>query len=264
MEPVRIVILSDSPIATTYRFEKAIRSINFAQTHDLQPIMDALPHLKLREGYILDHYQVGERRNSVCHFYVRKRDAQEKYDPPYRELQDIILARIASKDKPQPEEEIRLDNEYRNPPAYKDDQYIEGTISHYASKTIPSIQDYVSCDFTPIAIWESLLLFEEAIRYLPHVWHGGYARGRLVVNSETLTQCAAVAGREYVKFLDDKRIKPSIEILDESTARVQYCYWNNWRGLTLITTEAIREDKSIRFEDIEEQNLIEYDCGIMF
>ena len=264
MEPVRINILSDSPIATTYRFVKAIRSIKFIQTHDLQPIMDALPHLKLREGYILDHYQVGERRNSVCRFYVRKRDAQEKYDPPYLDLFDTFLGRYYSKKKVSSEEEERMLNEYRNPLAYRDDQYIEGTISHYAAKTVPRIQDYISCEFTPVAIWESLLLFEEASRYLPHVWHGGYARGRLVVNSEILTQCAASAGREYVKYLNDSRIKPSIEIVDETTAQVQYCYWSNWRGLTLITTKAIRERENVSFEDVGEERLIEYDCGIRF
>ena len=235
-----------------HRFERRLEGFNFGDYWDLREIMEALPHVKMKEGYSLDGYYAGDWRNATMKMYACATDSLDEYDPAVPEVRTRWFD--AAKRKATP-----------SPVPFRDGQVIVGTIPYSASKTVPPLEKYLDIDFTPEAIWEAMLLVVEACSYLPHRWHGSYARGVLVVDVESLAECCEgkVDRAIWSPFLEDSRLIPSVTMLSENEARIHYCRWGEWSGLYCIDILAARDGRSLAFGAPEQHALIEYDCGIV-
>ena len=67
--------------AATHRFERKIIETDFRRFWDLRDIMTALPHIQFKDGYTLDAYYVGDRRNARMKLYAYLMDSTEDYNP---------------------------------------------------------------------------------------------------------------------------------------------------------------------------------------
>ena len=254
--------------AATHRFERKIIETDFSRFWDLRDVMTALPHIRFRDGYTLDAYHAGDRRNSKMKLYAYLTDSTDDYRPgpvgvhqdPDNMLRGLLWSRgLSGKGKV---------GEYKEPEPvpFKDGQVINGTISLAASKTVPPLEDYLDIDFTPEAVWEAMLLVEESGSYLPHRWHGGYSNGRLIVDQNALMHSCLYRLKRAVwePFLRDARLIPSVEMVSDKEAMVHYCRWNDWSGLSSMNIRATRVNRSLRFDREEPVKLINYDCGLRF
>ena len=286
---------SDNIFANSaYLFEQVITNLKFDSQHDCQDLMVAFPHIKMRDGFILGHYYEGDYRNAVKKLYATGLNSNDIYEP-VKESELRRRPRFTwskknielSKKKYLKLEDVFDDNQdsqtHTRPviPPYREGQFIVDTIPYSASETVPPLNLYIELDFTPIAIWEAAILLKASRLYLPHRWHGSYNRGLLVYDDTSLmTACngrvfidTSVKGYtwtgdsgpiDYQGFLGDNRIPPSVEVISENKAIVNYCYWNNWEGLVRITLEATRSGMSIELSDIEREVLVEYKIGLRF
>lgn len=247
-----------------HRLEQKMKEVNLHTFWDLRDIMDALPHLGFKEGYMLDGCMVGDRRNATMKLYAYKQDSRDKYIPGKR---GVHL---------NPEHDVydfecryhwyQFKRKIKAPVPFRDGQVIEGTVSSAAFDTVPALDKYLVMDFTPEAIWEAVLLIKEARNYLAHRWHGSYSNGRLIVDSTSLIQsCTGKLEEEAIDtWLRYEHLYPSVKIIDDNHAVVNYCRWGDWRGLTNTTIDVVRSGKSICFEKEVITDLVKYDCGIRF
>lgn len=241
----------------THRFERKMIETNFGTYWDLRDIMTALPHLKFKDGYTLDAYYAGDMDNANMKLYAYRMDSMDVYDPGspgvHRNPKDRFSGLFSKEKAPEPI-------------PFRDGQVVTGTISYAASDTVPSIENYLDIDFTPQAIWEALLLIEEADNYLLHCWHGGYANGRLIVDRLSLIQSCHghLSNKEYEPVLFGNRLMPGVCMQSDDEALIHYCRWGDWSGLNYITIKAIRNGRTLSFERMDTECLIEYDCGIRF
>ncbi len=250
--------------AATHRFERKIIETDFRRFWDLRDIMTALPHIQFKDGYTLDAYYVGDRRNARMKLYAYLMDSTEDYNPGpvgVHQNPDNMLKGIHWIG-----EGKREDDKIPEPTPFMDGQVINGTISFAASKTVPPLEDYLDIDFTGEAIWEAMLLIEESASYLPHRWHGGYSNGRLIVDQNGLMHSCLNRLKRAVwePFLQDARLIPTVEMISEKEAMVHYCRWNDWGGLSSINILATRVNRSLRFDREKPVKLIDYDCGLRF
>lgn len=268
MQPFRPFARRNELAIATHRFEQNLQKVSFGAFWDLRDILTGLPHIHFREGYTLDGCYVGDRRNASMKLYAYKMDSTNRYIPGrlgiHLDPEDMfhlqnIWKKIGGK-KESAEDKIAP------PIPFKDGQVIEGTISYESFKTVPPMNDYLDIDFDEESIWEAMLLLEEASNYLPHRWHGGYANGRLIVDGTSLVQSCNghLSKEEWEPFMNDERLSPKVEILSGDSAQINYCRWGNWSGLTYIVLNATRKGRSISFDVVSSERLIEYDCGIRF
>ena len=284
---------SDNIFANSaYLFEQVITNNKFDSQHDCQDLMVAFPHIKMRDGFVLGHYYVGDYRNAVKKLYATGLNSNDIYEPVkeselrrrprftwfkrYDEL-SMINQKLESilDDSPNVHSNTRSVI-----PPFREGQFIVDTIPYSASETVPPLNQYIELDFTPVAIWDAVLLLKATKLYLPHRWHGCYNRGLLVYDDTSLmaacdlrvfmdgvkayTRTGNSSPIDYQGFLGDNRIPPKVDALSENKAIVKYCYWNNWEGLVRITLEAIRSGRSIELSDIDRKVMLEYHIGIRF
>lgn len=266
MQPIQLISKRNELAIATHRFEQNMRKVDFGDSWDLRDVMNGLPDIQFREGYTLDGCYVGDLRNASMKLYAYRMDSTKEYVPGKnggvhlnpKNLFGNLYARIVS-GKKNYEEAVR-------PVPFKDGQVIVGTISFKAFETVPPLNNYLDVDFDEKSIWEAMLLLEEASNYLPHRWHGGYAKGRLIVDGASLVQaCDGRLTKDiWEPIIQDERLYPKVEILSEKAALVHYCRWGNWSGLTYIVMKATRKGRSIYFEEDHTERLIEYDCGLRY
>lgn len=267
MQSIQIISKRNELAIATHRFELNTKKVDFSEFWDLRDILNGLPHIRFREGYTLDGCFVGDLRNASMKLYAYKKDSTDEYIPGKngglhlnpKVLIGDLYSRIVTGKKNTVEDAVR-------PVPFKDGQVISGTISDKAFRTVPPLNEYLEIDFDEKTIWEAMLLLEEASNYLPHRWHGGYAKGRLIVDGASLVQSCdgRLSNDIWRPIIQDERLYPKVEILSEKAALVHYCRWGNWSGLTYIVMKATRKGRSIYFEEDHTERLIEYDCGLRY
>lgn len=233
---------------TTYRFEQALEKIDFENLRDVSFILNALPNIRLKEGYKLGACRVGTVNQTTLHFYALKDGSSEKYVP----------GEIGVHLNPDPYTFGRYSDPVPIP--FKDGQYIEGIISLKAFETIPHIEDYLDVELSVECVWEAVLLLDAAFGYL-NIWH----KCELIVNSLSLVRkCDGLSVEGWEEFLQDPRIVPSIIVIPEQGAIIRYCRWSDQDGLTNIVLKADYSNRTLHFERIGSETLFEYDWGIRF
>lgn len=111
--------------------------------------------------------------------------------------------------------------------------------------------------------WD-VFLFSKARHLLPTFWHGGYNEETLLFDVEDFNLIMSQRGRcQDVIFRSDD-LKPKVYFEGEKVI-VECCIWTEWGGLFRETYSIeFSENKVCRFEMIKNENIYQYDCGIMF
>lgn len=218
--------------ASAHLFERVVRKINFNTFDDLQPLMVAFPHIHMRDDFKLDGYNAGEAINAVLKLYARKIGTKSRYNPGEKDLTPFV-----------------------------EGQYIHNTIPSHASNTVPSVAEYLKLPFTPVAIWEAVMLVVASRLYLKHRGHGCYNNGMMVVDNVSLWMASLSVGVDCKSLINDSRIPPTIDIISDQEAIVRYCYWNDWSGLIRLTIVVSRKEKGIACNITGKEVIIEYHSG---
>ncbi len=219
--------------ASSHLFERVFRECNLREYEKLTPLMRAVPHIRIRDGFELDGYDVGSRSNAEMRLYARAIGSKDRYEP-------VLTLR-------------------GNMMPFKEGQYIQDVI--WTGASVPPILDYLEFPFTPLAIWEAVLLAEASKLYLRHTWHGCYCNGMLVVDTVSLHMACDPYGIDCAAYVDDDRIPPSVEMISDDEAVVRYCYWNEWKGLTRVSLKIVRKGDGCVKEDLGTETIFEYHSG---
>lgn len=224
--------------SAAHLFERIFKKVDFNNYDELSRLMIAVPRIRMREGFVLDGYDSGDHLNAVMKLYARKVGTKDRYLP--------------------------LD---RNSPGgssmptikpFREGQFIHNTIPNKASLTVPPLLNYLEFHFTPMAIWEAVLLTETSRLYLQHLWHGCYNNGMLIVDNTSLILACSPFKVDYKSLIDDDRIQPSVDVLSDSEALIRYCFWNEWGGLRRVNLKLIREERGVVKEDLGAETILEY------
>lgn len=240
---------------SAHLFERVVRKIDFDTFDDLQHLMIAFPHVRMREGFKLDAYMAGSKQNAVMKLYARALKTTSRYMPVDKEEMDSPSGSInwghidLWGNSPDEKKEVI---------PFVEGQYIHNTIPSWASDTVPSVANYLELQFTPKAIWEAVMLVEASTLYLDHRWHGCYNNGMLVVDNVSLLIACLSAGIDCGPLVDDNRLQPSVDIISDTEATVRYCYWNQWIGVVRNSYKVIRKEKGIALEDLGQDFILKY------
>lgn len=268
--------LKGEPLATTaHTFIKQLESVRFNidDKPGIDILLQSLPHIRLRSGYSLGWYREGDFWGKHVHLYPFRTGSTDEYDPGIhnRDIEQKMYLDIMhtfEEAKKGDAEAAEILEQRRNPTPFRDGQVIRCSIMLGADDSVPQLQDYLDIDFTIESVWESLLLLNLSVNYLPHSWHGMYANGELVLAPDDLRKVfrgyQKVNSSVWKPFLTDDRLLPSVTLHNELQATVNVCRWNDWRGLDRLTYHAFRGGRTISFEREDPVNLIEYNCGIHF
>ncbi len=119
----------------------------------------------------------------------------------------------------------------------------------------------VSCD--EMTAWQ-LYLMDSAVHVLPFFWHGGYSQRKYIFSAKEILGLKSYLGPSAATMAKDTELYPSV-ITTDFNAFVRCCYWTDWGGL-IRETKLIEfaGGKVLRIETINEENIYEYDCGILY
>lgn len=205
-----------------------------------------LPDLKIKDGYVLDAYQIDD----ASELYVHSIDAKHKYLPV------TLFKRPHMK--------------------YNSNLIISKTLSSRYDYGIPDWLDYIEVPSTESGIWQAFLMWDFSTR-LCTVWHAEYHKRIYILSpnaldniaNEILEESEPFVYSDFVErllaFKDDARIVPQVRIVGDK-ASISFAYWNPWQGLILAEyqCELIGNGK-IRFLKNEQKYktvLLAYNCGI--
>ena len=244
-------MISEKLIESTRSFLEAASNFDFKSSHNLNPLLTFLEHVKIREGYVLDHFLCGSRWGGSSRLYVRKKDACIRYTPE------------ENYQKPQ-FKWLTLSNEFKikDPiPSFTDDMFIDGEYSPKIVASVPNFQDYFSFDFNEASVWEMNLLKNFLTVYMPKFWHGCYHDAKLILGDKELLNISQIDCSQY---MNNSVIQPSVIIESPYNAILSETFFSMWGGLSKIKRSVKYKNNRIEFDyPFEWTNLIEYHCGIV-
>ncbi len=143
----------------------------------------------------------------------------------------------------------------------------------YTDRTVPtefwtgyeqfSMWEHLDIEQSPMGAWQARLL-GFAISWMPLQGLGDYYRKRFIFSANDLRS----AGSGTSRFARDPRVLPSAETDGEEIV-LTYCYWSDWEGLVRCTERCMFEDngtllfaRSLKAEEVTQEVLLEYNCGI--
>lgn len=232
---------------------KWLKEHDIKQHEDMTDIFKMLDMVKVPEGYVLDTYEYGDYWGGLYSLYLRKQKVTGLYAPPNDD--DKQFSWFNKKEK------TLL--------PYDDSLKITGRI-YISSMMIPEIWDRVKVPFSPMGIWQALLLYRTPI-LLPKFWHMNYGKRDFVFSRQDLFdifsakyyRLESTEGKKLKDICFGEDILPKV-LINGGNARVEYLYWNNWSGLCRSITYVTKHGDGVLFGDEEKEVLLEYDCGIRY
>ena len=139
-----------------------------------------------------------------------------------------------------------------------------------ASDGLTSYMDYIQVDDTPDGYFQYVLLSLTANRFYLF-WHAGYSDSQIVCDKADVGQIVAslngdfgyrmtIAARIRAALIKD--IEPSINVNGDSV-EVLFVTFTRWGGFFRQSFTISRSFPHAILEE-QEQNLVPYDCGVMF
>lgn len=215
---------------------------------NLMYVLDFLPDLEIKEGFILNFFYSGSEYGKQVRGYCHQRGSTTRYIP--------------------------FDDDGNLNP-YHDSMRIEDLLNWKATETVPPTLPYFKIPFTESGIMQAWIL-SNIEEFLPRTWHALYSNKYFIFDEdaiedlfpesiedeESISRRNAQCG-EKVRALDRCNLLPIIKIHD-NTAVLEYAYWNDWKGLVKKSMIVNKENDSVSFQASEEHILVDYNCGIIF
>lgn len=251
-----MVSLENNPLALKgQQFINAIKEYNATGTLPGNFMENVLDRLHIRDGYMLDVLEYGNRMGGRSRFYAHKVETKGIYKGDFERGSIYNKNILASFFSGKPREDYFV-------PEYSDDMVIDGELSNMAEKRIPDIQEYLSFSFTEEAIWQ-LFLVDIGDTVLRLFWHGGYNKRTFFFDKRSFIN---FEHKEVAPFADSEDVIPKVEINGDNTAVVKCCFWNDWMGLCIEDVVAEYSDGKVSFDRDKSRltTLVPYDCKIRF
>jgi hypothetical protein len=219
------------------QFRRMINAFNFCRFDDIMVLIRPLTEIKVKDGYLIDAFMVGDFHGSRFQLYAERADANEQY-VPYK---------IVKKNFFSPKKKVLQ--------PFKDGQYVVGMLDYDAYKQIPSVYDYIEYPNTEMGFWQSFLL-HNASTMMPRDWHDIHGHRDYIFSLYDLDNISSVDCSDY----RNNNILPSVKI--ENGKAIVTCYfWNSWRGLCRETATI---DVETHMGRVDIKIMIPYHCGIIF
>lgn len=192
---------------------------------DVNEYFSVLPHLSLKEGYVLDYVYMVDFLGSAPELYVRPEE-----QAPYASLEEL-------------NQHVALED-------YHDYLVVEDVEQAYFEEAALTLMD----------------------RQFYLVWHANYNDADII--------CDMAAVDDIISYINDvefgaeldlsqqskarsiQGIEPLVKLTDD-TAIVELVIFTKWGGF-FRQTYTISRSFPHRILDMQEENLVPYDCGIMF
>ena len=228
-----------------------------------------LPLLKIKDGYELDFYQLGDNWGSRYEPYVCKAGATEPYIPTvyedgtpvgFQERHSIHLDLFGEQEEAK---NIHL--------PYDESKRVVDMLSVTENDDIPKVLPYFEVPFTEDGIMQAWLL-ENISNLLPLYWHCNYNEVYYILTEDEIDwgmidsykDETFIEVREFIEELDLSVLYPEIEIKG-AKATLSVYYWHAWSGLVNKCVKAVWQGKGIEFdENVEKTVLVPYKSGVRF
>ena len=155
-----------------------------------------------------------------------------------------------------------------------DDQPPFETFNDYSAsitlpgQPLPSYLDHIVIDDTPEGYVQMVVLDVMGAQFYLH-WHAGYNDFQVICDGDMLDTLLnsndefgltiPADAQQQARLLD---VTPTVE-LDEDVAHVEFTGFTKWGGFYRVTF-TISRDHPREVYDSSSENLIEYNCGVMF
>lgn len=229
------------------RFESYLDNFDYENFKNLMFVLEPLPLLKLRDGYLLDGFACGSEYGWVVRLYCCKKNATASFDAEGND-------------------------------AYNDSLKVTEIVSYSDAEKIPSALSYFDVPFTKYGIMQAWL-FDNAYEFMIRKWHAWYGAKFIIYDENRIEELFPVdycGGRGFhamlkqerlimrndVIALDVEELLPKISMSGNNDAVVEYVYWNDWSGLVKAKVKAHKNGNSIVFDEPETETLIEYSSRI--
>ena len=202
-------------------------AVKTADDFDVNTYFTVLDHLAVKDGYFLDYVYQYDFMGGYPVLYTLPDD-----QPPFQTFADY-RASIPS-----------------------------------SQRTLPSYLDHIVIDDTPGGYLQMVVLDVMGAQFYLH-WHAGYNDFRVICDDDMLaTLLGSDTGfgspipddvQQQARLLD---VTPSVK-LDEDAAHVEFTGFTKWGGFYRVTV-AIDRSYPREIYDGSSENMVEYDCGVMF
>lgn len=203
-------------------FVKVINKLDFDRYDNLNQLMIAVPHVRLRNGFELDGYGTGCLKYGYLKLYARSKSPSRRYTPV--NLNEMDKANGAANFEQMKKWPAHTDKDII---PFVEGQFIHNIIPLWASKTVPNISKYLEISFTPEAILEAVLLTEASALYMENEWLESPYLGELVI---------------------DDAHAPKVTMDSEDCALVEYYYRTKLEGTIRANVMVIQEDNGLFIE----------------
>lgn len=235
-----------------------------ARVIDLMSMMEALPLLKVPEGWVVDGCRYGCEEGWQTLKYLRQKDGYK----------DVNLN----------EECWRLDSVttssgrtyFTKKPSFDSNRVFltnERLVGYYSNAMghVENALAQMEVPFTTDGIWQAFL-FHHSTQILPLFWHSNYINGVPIFSEDAgyvlfpAEQFCLYENLQQLhqRWQDSVKVETKVEKTDDSTAIVTSTWWYDFGGLYLERWKAIRQGKSIRFDRIESTTLLQWEPSVMF
>ena len=226
-QTIRLSVITENYLDCMINFQ-------YFEEDNWDELLRGLPDLTLDKDYVLDDFRSRKLTNSILILYARKRSQSRPSDGDFEHLY---------KESVEPLDVFRC----------------------------------ITLPFTEEAIWQAFLL-SQTYHLVGMRWHGGYEKRTFIVSDKD------IAGLEPFSYLSDSRnidfvhlqeqmqniwmpeLCASVSLFD-NYAIVSHCWFNLWKGLSLVKWKVkydVRKKRVVEIEKESEQVLVKYHCGVWF
>ena len=234
---------------------KIVKEINYNQFDNLNFLLRYLPDLEIRQGYELDAFQSGTRRDVIYQLYVCEINSQIRWQPCPDNLNTSQM----------------MDIKPGNVPPYNDSMYIQGLIPFLLSHLVPDPLDYFKVNNTErgaISAW----MLHNMHYFMPHSGHYINVLRDYIYDKTSWEQCKTNITSEEIKSsevlnklqnISIDQVMPKISF-DGHKVSFEYFYWEHKSGLMKATELATIIDGKILFSKPTVDNIVNYESGVRY
>ena len=130
-----------------------------------------------------------------------------------------------------------------------------------AEDRLYDLSNHITIENSELGVWH-FYLFMGSVHYLPLWDHANYMARRFITSKRQM-----IAAKN--KYSGPDNLQPHITFTktseSSSESLVSACYWSDWGGLIRETYQLVINDNHVtKFERVNSNCLLEYNCGIRF
>jgi hypothetical protein len=224
------VLYNSQSVPDHFSEENAIRR---GDEFDPNKVFEIFDHLKMEEGFTLDYVYDANSMGGYPELYARRIDS-ERY-------------------------ETLLDYTEAHPECFED-----------GAPTDCFYMNHVKADDTEEGFLQLVIFYRMGDQFYL-VWHANYNDAVVIVGNEGLEKIIKERsdtsfGAQFTNLQQNeaKRIDPTPEVIfNDKSVTVKLVWFTKWGGFYKTTYQVARQFPHL-IQTIETENLLEYECGIMF